>query len=157
MLRSTLVGYLYYPSYLLLPSTLLPLFSLCLVFFLYWLLPSPLLPSPPLLPSVFLLLPPFLPLLLPLYLPSLLPSPSPSSFLPPSSPPSSLSTLPRPLTSQLYNIVVDTEDTGKQLLQKGQLKRRYTIIPLSKISARTISNDVVKKAQALVGGALNYK
>ena len=34
------------------------------------------------------------------------------------------------LCVQLYNVVVDTEETGKQLLQKGKLKRRYTIIPL---------------------------
>jgi len=53
---------------------------------------------------------------------------------------------------KLYNIIVDTEETGKQLLQRGQLKRRYTIIPLNKITARTISNDVIRKAQALVGG-----
>ena len=51
---------------------------------------------------------------------------------------------------QLFNIVVDTEDTGKQLLQNGKLKRRYTIIPLNKISSRCISADVVKKAQSLV-------
>ena len=131
------MGCLYYPSYLL---SLLLFFlssSLLFVFLLYCLLPSPPLPS------IFLLL-----LHLPLPLPLSLP-------LPPLPPPFLLS--PRPLTSQLYNIVVDTEETGKQLLQKGQLKRRYTIIPLNKISARTISNDVVKKAQALVGGALNYR
>lgn len=52
---------------------------------------------------------------------------------------------------KLYNVVVDTEQTGKQLLQKGELRRRYTIIPLNKISARTIPNDVVKRAESLVG------
>ncbi len=51
---------------------------------------------------------------------------------------------------QLYNVVVDTEETGKSLLQKGQLKRRYTIIPLNKIVSRTIPNDKEKKAVALV-------
>ena len=51
---------------------------------------------------------------------------------------------------QLYNVVVDTEETGKSLLQKGQLKRRYTIIPLNKIVSRTISNDKERKAVALV-------
>ena len=50
----------------------------------------------------------------------------------------------------MYNIVVDTEETGKQLLQKGKLKRRYTIIPLNKISARHIPDSAVKKAQQLV-------
>ena len=57
---------------------------------------------------------------------------------------------------QLFNIVVDTEDTGKQLLQNGRLKRRYTIIPLNKISARTINTDVVKKAQSLVSNPGTY-
>ncbi|XP_053388241.1 structural maintenance of chromosomes protein 2-like [Mercenaria mercenaria] len=52
---------------------------------------------------------------------------------------------------KLYNVVVDTEQTGKQLLQKGELRRRYTIIPLNKISARSIPNDVVKRAEGLVG------
>ena len=51
---------------------------------------------------------------------------------------------------QLYNIVVDTEETGKDLLQKGKLKKRYTIIPLNKIAAKSISSDVIKKAQSLV-------
>uniref|UniRef100_A0A667XQ73 Structural maintenance of chromosomes protein n=1 Tax=Myripristis murdjan TaxID=586833 RepID=A0A667XQ73_9TELE len=44
---------------------------------------------------------------------------------------------------RLYNIVVDTEVTGKKLLEKGELKRRYTIIPLNKISARTLNQNVV--------------
>lgn len=51
---------------------------------------------------------------------------------------------------QLFNIVVDTEDTGKQLLDKGRLKKRYTIIPLNKIAAKSISADVIRKAQSLV-------
>ena len=54
------------------------------------------------------------------------------------------------LSLQLFNVVVDTEETGKQLLQKGKLKRRYTIIPLNKIASRSISGEAVKKAQALV-------
>ena len=53
--------------------------------------------------------------------------------------------------SQLFNVVVDTEETGKQLLQRGKLKRRYTIIPLNKIASRTISGEAVKRAQSLVG------
>ena len=47
-------------------------------------------------------------------------------------------------------MVVDTEVTGKKLLQKGELKRRYTIIPLNKISARAIDDATVKRAQQLV-------
>ncbi|XP_023800124.1 structural maintenance of chromosomes protein 2 [Cyanistes caeruleus] len=52
---------------------------------------------------------------------------------------------------KLYNIIVDTEVTGKKLLEKGELKHRYTIIPLNKISARCIQEGTVKLAQSLAG------
>ncbi|XP_023127957.2 structural maintenance of chromosomes protein 2 [Amphiprion ocellaris] len=52
---------------------------------------------------------------------------------------------------RLYNIVVDTEVTGKKLLEKGELQRRYTIIPLNKISAKTLNDKVVNTAKSLVG------
>uniref|UniRef100_A0A672G218 Structural maintenance of chromosomes protein 2 n=1 Tax=Salarias fasciatus TaxID=181472 RepID=A0A672G218_SALFA len=52
---------------------------------------------------------------------------------------------------RLYNIVVDTEVTGKKLLEKGELQRRYTIIPLNKISAKTLNDRVVNTAKSLVG------
>ena len=57
----------------------------------------------------------------------------------------------------MYNVVVDTEQTGKKLLEKGELRRRYTIIPLNKISSRTIPSDVVKRAEGLVSGLVVYK
>lgn len=40
--------------------------------------------------------------------------------------------------------------TGKKLLEKGELKRRYTIIPLNKISAKTLRDNVVNTAKSLV-------
>ncbi|XP_061591552.1 structural maintenance of chromosomes protein 2 [Cololabis saira] len=52
---------------------------------------------------------------------------------------------------RLYNIVVDTEVTGKKLLEKGELQRRYTIIPLNKISAKTLNDRVLNAAKSLVG------
>uniref|UniRef100_A0A8C3S6I5 Structural maintenance of chromosomes protein n=1 Tax=Chelydra serpentina TaxID=8475 RepID=A0A8C3S6I5_CHESE len=52
---------------------------------------------------------------------------------------------------KLYNIVVDTEVIGKKLLEKGELKRRYTIIPLNKISAHCIRQETVMAAKRLVG------
>ncbi|KAJ8040749.1 Structural maintenance of chromosomes protein 2 [Holothuria leucospilota] len=52
---------------------------------------------------------------------------------------------------KLYNVIVDSEVTGKKLLQKGELKRRYTIIPLNKIAARTLNDKTVKAAQQAVG------
>ncbi|NXI67638.1 SMC2 protein, partial [Anseranas semipalmata] len=51
---------------------------------------------------------------------------------------------------KLYHIVVDTETTGKKLLEKGQLKRRYTVIPLNKISAKCIAQEIVSLAKSLV-------
>ncbi|NWT21767.1 SMC2 protein, partial [Cardinalis cardinalis] len=54
---------------------------------------------------------------------------------------------------KLYNIIVDTEVTGKKLLEKGELKHRYTIIPLNKISARCVQEHIVKMAQSLAGHA----
>ena len=52
---------------------------------------------------------------------------------------------------RLYNVIVDTEKTGKDLLQKGKLKKRVTIIPLNKIAKRSLNPQVVQKAQSLVG------
>jgi len=52
---------------------------------------------------------------------------------------------------RLYNVVVDTEETGKQLLKNGQLKKRVTIIPLNKINKRTVDSKIIKNAERLVG------
>ncbi|XP_037979491.1 structural maintenance of chromosomes protein 2 [Motacilla alba alba] len=52
---------------------------------------------------------------------------------------------------KLSNIVVDTEVTGKKLLERGELKHRYTIIPLNKISSRCVQEDIIKLAQSLAG------
>ena len=53
-------------------------------------------------------------------------------------------------TLQLYNIVVDTEQTGKKLLTNGQLKRRVTIIPLNKVAGRSIEPEKIRRAEQLV-------
>lgn len=52
---------------------------------------------------------------------------------------------------KLYNVVVDTENTGKQLLQNGNLRRRVTIIPLNKIQSYSVSSRVQQAAVRLVG------
>ncbi|TKY68122.1 Structural maintenance of chromosomes protein 2-1 [Spatholobus suberectus] len=52
---------------------------------------------------------------------------------------------------KLYNVVVDTENTGKQLLQNGNLKRRVTIVPLNKIKSDTVPSRVQQAADRLVG------
>lgn len=43
---------------------------------------------------------------------------------------------------RLYNVVVDTQVTGTQLLENGQLRKRVTIIPLNKIAASRASSEV---------------
>jgi structural maintenance of chromosome 2 len=54
---------------------------------------------------------------------------------------------------KLFNVIVDNEQTAKALLQKGQLRRRVTIIPLNKISGRPLHPNVVRAAkQAMPAG-----
>lgn len=50
---------------------------------------------------------------------------------------------------RLYNVVVDSSETGTQLLQNGKLRKRVTIIPLNKISAFRASADKIRAAQKL--------
>ncbi|KAH3675675.1 hypothetical protein WICMUC_002592 [Wickerhamomyces mucosus] len=48
---------------------------------------------------------------------------------------------------RLYNVVVDNEKTGADLLERGQLRRRVTIIPLNKIAAWTIPQKTIDLAK----------
>lgn len=48
---------------------------------------------------------------------------------------------------RLYNVVVDNSAVASQLLEKGRLRRRVTIIPLDKISSRTIDPKVIDYAK----------
>lgn len=43
---------------------------------------------------------------------------------------------------KLYNVVVENEQVGKELLQNGKLKKRVTIIPLNKINAHKMASQV---------------
>ncbi|KAF3433156.1 hypothetical protein FNV43_RR24258 [Rhamnella rubrinervis] len=52
---------------------------------------------------------------------------------------------------KLFNVVVDTENTGKQLLQNGDLHKRVTIIPLNKIQSNPVPDRVRHAAVRLVG------
>ena len=56
---------------------------------------------------------------------------------------------------RLYNVVVDSADTGSQLLQNGKLKKRVTIIPLNKISAFKASAEKVGAAQKIAPGKVD--
>ncbi|XP_055592963.1 structural maintenance of chromosomes protein 2 [Uranotaenia lowii] len=51
----------------------------------------------------------------------------------------------------LYSVVVDSDTTGKKLLQKGQLQTRTTMIPLNKITSRAIDGNTARVAENLVG------
>ena len=56
---------------------------------------------------------------------------------------------------RLYNVVVDSSETGKQLLQNGKLRKRVTIIPLNKIAAFKASADIIGAAQKLAPGKVD--
>ena len=56
---------------------------------------------------------------------------------------------------RLYNVVVDSAETGTQLLQNGKLRKRVTIIPLNKISAFRASAEKVGAAQQLAPGKVD--
>ncbi|KAL2040451.1 hypothetical protein N7G274_006894 [Stereocaulon virgatum] len=56
---------------------------------------------------------------------------------------------------RLYNVIVDSSETGTQLLQNGKLKKRVTIIPLNKIAAFKASADKIGAAQKLAPGKVD--
>ncbi|KXJ92212.1 SMCs flexible hinge, partial [Microdochium bolleyi] len=56
---------------------------------------------------------------------------------------------------RLYNVVVDNEVTGTQLLQGGKLRKRVTIIPLNKIAAFKASAQTIATAQKLAPGRVD--
>ena len=56
---------------------------------------------------------------------------------------------------RLYNVVVDTAETGTQLLQNGKLRKRVTIIPLNKIAAFKASADKIGAAQNIAPGKVD--
>ncbi|KAF1987525.1 putative nuclear condensin complex subunit Smc2 [Aulographum hederae CBS 113979] len=56
---------------------------------------------------------------------------------------------------RLYNVVVDTAETGTQLLQNGKLRKRVTIIPLNKIAAFRASAEKIGAAQRIAPGKVD--
>ncbi|KAI1365469.1 RecF/RecN/SMC N terminal domain-containing protein [Xylaria arbuscula] len=56
---------------------------------------------------------------------------------------------------RLYNVVVDSEVTGTQLLQGGKLRKRVTIIPLNKIAAFKASAQTIATAQSIAPGKVD--
>lgn len=53
--------------------------------------------------------------------------------------------------AKLYNVIVDTEQTGAKLLKNGQLQRRVTIIPLNKVDGKVMDRQLIDHAKNLVG------
>jgi structural maintenance of chromosome 2 len=53
--------------------------------------------------------------------------------------------------AKLFQLVVADEVTGKELLSKGQLKKRVTIIPLNKIDGSVVSDAALRNARRSVG------
>ncbi|KAH3901002.1 condensin subunit SMC2 SCDLUD_002467 [Saccharomycodes ludwigii] len=58
---------------------------------------------------------------------------------------------------RLFNVVVDNEKTASQLLERGRLRKRVTIIPLNKIAARKLREDTVKFAKQLATSPENVE
>ncbi|KAF3904303.1 hypothetical protein ABW21_db0206930 [Orbilia brochopaga] len=56
---------------------------------------------------------------------------------------------------RLYNVVVDSEVTGAQLLERGRLRKRVTIIPLNKINAWKAAHEKVESAHKLAPGKVH--
>ncbi|KNC84458.1 hypothetical protein SARC_03322 [Sphaeroforma arctica JP610] len=52
---------------------------------------------------------------------------------------------------RLYNVVIDSQETGAKLLKRGRLRHRVTFIPLNRIAARTITPQQLQRAKQLVG------
>ncbi|OAX39410.1 condensin complex subunit SMC2 [Rhizopogon vinicolor AM-OR11-026] len=56
---------------------------------------------------------------------------------------------------KLYNVVVEDEKVGKDLLQNGKLKKRVTIIPLNKINAFALTAQKLAQVEHLAPGKAN--
>ncbi|WVQ94975.1 hypothetical protein IAU59_002067 [Kwoniella sp. CBS 9459] len=56
---------------------------------------------------------------------------------------------------KLYNVVVQDEKVGSQLLEKGKLRKRVTIIPLNKINAFKMAAERLTAAKSVAPGKVN--
>jgi structural maintenance of chromosome 2 len=56
---------------------------------------------------------------------------------------------------RLYNVVIENEVVGKQLLSKGKLQKRVTFIPLNKISPYNVEPARIACAKKLVPGKVD--
>lgn len=56
---------------------------------------------------------------------------------------------------KLYNVVIENEKVGSQLLDKGRLRRRWTLIPLNKIQGFRVSAEKLAAAEKIAPGKAN--
>ncbi|CAK9439480.1 uncharacterized protein LODBEIA_P35800 [Lodderomyces beijingensis] len=56
---------------------------------------------------------------------------------------------------RLYNVVVDTSDVASQLLERGRLRKRVTIIPLDKINPAVLGKAVIERAETIAPGKVH--
>ncbi|KAF8151802.1 condensin complex subunit SMC2 [Crassisporium funariophilum] len=53
---------------------------------------------------------------------------------------------------KLFNVVIEDEKVGKDLIKNGRMKKRFTFIPLNKINAYTLSEKKLNAATRLAPG-----
>lgn len=56
---------------------------------------------------------------------------------------------------RLYNVVVENEKVGAQLLDRGKLRRRWTLIPLNKIQGQKVSDQKLETAEKIAPGKVS--
>ncbi len=56
---------------------------------------------------------------------------------------------------KLYQVVVESEQVASQLIEKGKLRRRVTIIPLNKINAFKVQAERIATAKQLAPGSVD--
>ena len=65
--------------------------------------------------------------------------------------PSTATALEKAAKSKLFNVVVKDQDTAQLLLDRGNLQRQTTFLPLDKIQGRSIDPNKLRAAEELVG------
>lgn len=65
--------------------------------------------------------------------------------------PSTATALEKAAKSKLFNVVVKDQDTAQLLLDRGNLQRQTTFLPLDRIQGRTIETGKLRAAEDLVG------
>ncbi|KAJ1680391.1 Structural maintenance of chromosomes protein 2 [Spiromyces aspiralis] len=56
---------------------------------------------------------------------------------------------------QLFNVVVQDDQTGALLLERGRLRQRFTILPLNRLTSKRADARVVEFAKSLVPGKVD--